>query len=319
MNYFFARHCLAVSVLLFSLLDLCWAESQEFHKTFPVSNAETLKLAVDIPDGDFEVAYSHDGEVTITAVARSSGENKIDENYFRDGLSIEQTGNRITIQQVSNSLYPAVKLQFRVDVPYRTEITSSVKHGKQNVRGVTGPIDLRGTGDVSVSYVSQTAAVDVERGNLSFQMVADHVLARTGNGSISAERLPKGIRAETGDGDIKLMVVGASEAIVRSGTGRIEIGGARDKVMGVTDRGDLRVRAVPYGDWNLRSISGAIRVELPEQVSCQWDVSSGSGKLEFDRADLQNPSPDAHQFSYKVRGGDRKIEVHSESGDIWIR
>ncbi len=321
MNRLTSRRCLTLALLIFSLQQLCRADSAEFHKTLPVSNADPVKLAIDIAMADIEVAYSRDGEVVVTAIARTSGLNKIDENYFRVAFNLEQAGNEITIHQMPIVAGPSddLKLQIRIDVPYRTEITSSVGKGSQSVRGVTGPVELRGKGNVSVAYVSKTATVDVERGNLSFQMVADHVFARTGSGNISAERLPKGIRAETGDGDIKLMVIGAAEAIVRAGSGRIEVGGARDTLMADTKGGDLLVEAVPHGDWDLCSNSGAIRLELPPQVSAKLEVSSESGRLQFEREDLPNVAPDARQFSQPANSGDRKIRAHTKTGDIWIR
>ncbi len=311
---------LTVAVLLFSPWILCSADTAEFHKTLSVSNAESVKLSLDIQDGEVEVAYSRDGEVAVSAFAQSSAQNKIDEAYFRMSLSIEQVGNRITIQQTPNFVYREgeLRLRYRVDVPYRTEVTSSVKHGTQRVRGVTGPVDLRGNGDASVAYVSQSATVELERGSVDLQMVGDHVSAHTGAGNITAERLPKGIRAETADGDIKLMVVGASEAIVRSGSGRIEVGGARDTLSANTESGDLRVQAVPHADWTLRSNSGSIRLELPPHASFDLDASTASGKLQFERDDLPAIAPDTLSFSQKVNGGARKVAAHTEKGTIWI-
>ncbi len=317
----FSCRSLTVGLLVLSLMDLCRADAAEFHRTLSVSNAEPVMLAIDISKGDIDIAYSRDGEVTITASAQSSDQNKIDETYFQIALGVTQVRNRISIQQTPNFIIPDdnLKLRYRIEVPYRTEITSSVKHGKQTVRGVTGPVDLKGNGDVSVAYVSATVTVELERGNLDCQMIGDRVVARSSTGNISAERLPKGIHAETGDGDIKLMVIGPSEAKVHAGSGRIEVGGARDTLSAATDSGDIRVQAVPHADWNLNSNSGSIRLELPPRAAFDLQASSATGKLQFDRDDLPAVSPNARTLAQKVNGGGRKVAASTKSGAIWIR
>lgn len=318
-----ALRCLMVGVFLFTLLPLSQAQSfSEFHKVVFVTNAEPVKLAVDISRGDVEIVYSRDEQVSVSAVAQASGTMAVDENYFRVALRVDQTGNRVTVQHLPNFVYQDenFKLRFRIDVPYRTEVTSAVTEGKQIVRGVTGPVYIKGgRGDVSVSYVSGSVRVEAERANVDFEMVGERVDAHTGSGNISGERLPKGIHAETGDGDIKLTVVGDSEAIVKTGSGRIEVGAARDKLAATTDSGDLRVQAVPHNDWRLNSTSGSVRIELPPQAGFDLAASSESGKLQLEREDLPSLSADTHQVLEKIGGGGRRIEAHTKSGNISIR
>ncbi len=296
--------------------------STEFHKTFAVTNAEPVRLTVEVSKGNVDIVYSRDGEVSISAIAQASGDSKVDENYFLLVLSVNQTGNTIDVRQVPSPVYPDenVRFRLRIEVPYRTEIKSALIVGKQSVRGVTGPVDVKaGRADVSSSYVSGSVRVDAEYGNLDFQMVGEHVVAKTASGNISAERLVKGIQAETGDGDIKLMVVGPSEARVRTGTGRIEIGGARDTLAATTDSGDLNVQAVPHNDWMLNSTSGSIRLELPPGTGFDLKASTESGKLQFERDDLPRLSADVRHVVQKVGIGGKKIEVHTNSGNIFIR
>ncbi len=321
MNRLFALYCIAGLLLLLSMTALSRADSAELHKTLVVTNAEPVKLAVEIYKGDVEIAYSRDGEVRITASAVSLPQTKIDANYFQNVLRAEQAGNKIVIQTTPNFLYPDddVKVRYRIDVPYRTEISSSVKHGKQNVRGVTGPVELKGSGDAIVSYVSQSLTVELEHGNIELQMIGDHVAARTGGGNIAAERLPKGIRAETEDGDVKLLVVGPSEATVRAGSGRVEVGGARDTLAATTDAGDIRVQAVPHADWSLNSNSGSIRLELPSQAPFDLEGSSDAGNFQFDREDLPTVPADTRKVSQKINGGGRRIEAHTGRGAVLIR
>lgn len=92
-------------------------------------------------------------------------------------------------------------------------------------------------------------------------------------------RVPEGVNAETGDGDIALAVVGPSKAIVKKGTGRIEVGGAHDSLVAETDLGNIHVKAIPHKDWQLDSASGAIQIELPPSARFELDASTKTGEL----------------------------------------
>ncbi len=294
----------------------------EFHKAFAVTNAEPVRLIVDVTNATVEIVYSRDGGVSINATAQAKSGSPVDENYFLLALSTNQSGNNITVKQAPSVAYleENIKFRLRVEVPYRTEIKSALAEGKLVVRGVTGPVDAKaGKADVDISYVSSSVRVDARQGNLDFQMVGDRVEAQTASGNISGERLLKGIHAETGDGDIKLMVVGPSEATVRTGAGRVEIGGARDTLAATTDAGEVHLQAVPHNDWRLFSKSGSIRMELPEAPGFALEASTESGMLQFERDDLPKLSPDVHHIAEKIAGGGKKIVAHSESGNISIR
>ncbi|HEY6927215.1 MAG TPA: DUF4097 family beta strand repeat-containing protein, partial [Steroidobacteraceae bacterium] len=190
----------------------------------------------------------------------------------------------------------------RIDVPYRTEVDSRVSGvGNQILTGVYGPARLlSGAGDISAQYV-RFALLD----------------AKTGKGNISCTRC-FGVNAETGEGNITLMEDGNSKAVVKSGRGRIEVGGVNGTFDGSTDAGMLHIKAVPSDDWQLRSNSGTIRIELPPEAKFEIDAHSDSGEVAVEREDLQNPENDAHQLHQQVHGGGKHITVRSVKGSISI-
>ena len=131
-----------------------------------------------------------------------------------------------------------------------------------------GPVNTEvGGGDVDLSYVSLGVAAQALAGNLSFEVIGGRIEAHTGQGNIVCLRAPQGINAGTQDGDISLAVVGASNAVVKSGHGRIDVGGARGGLLASTSAGDLHVKAIPHEDWQLSSRSGTVRVELPRLLT----------------------------------------------------
>jgi DUF4097 and DUF4098 domain-containing protein YvlB len=237
-------------------------------------------------------------------------------------LTIEQNGNHVRIRHVAHFAYPeaGINVSYRIDVPYRTEVSSRVNHGNQTFSGIMGPVKaITSKGDVKASYISKGLQAQTEQGNLSLQVIGERVEARTGNGNITCERIAQGVNAETGDGDVTLIVVGPSTATVKQGAGRINVSGARGRLTGSTHAGELHVRAIPHDDWQLNSASGNITLELPPTSRFELDASTDSGELQFDRSDLGKPDAEARHFHEKVNRGGKRIDAHSASGRIVIR
>jgi hypothetical protein len=295
--------------------------TSEFQRTLVVTNTEPVVLHIEIISGDVEVLYNRDGQVSIAGSAQADGDSGLDDNYFSASLTLEQVGNRITLRHSDRgSVQGRVKVRYRIDVPYQTEVICSVNHGKQSIRGVLGPVAAKaGIGDIKASYISKGLQAEVESGNIDLQVIGEHVEARTNRGNITGERLAQGIDARTGDGDVSLIVVGPSTAAVEKGNGRIEVGGAKGALTCSTEGGDLHVQAVPHGYWKLNSASGVIRLDLPRVANFDLDISADSGEIQFERDDLAKPSSDVHRISQRVGGGGERIEVHTVSGRITIR
>jgi hypothetical protein len=295
--------------------------SAEFHKSLPVSSAEPVVLSVEMRHGDVEILYNRDGQVSITAVGQVAGNARVDDNFFPTTLGIEQSGNHVSLRQISNTTYSEekIRVRLRIDVPYRTEVSSRVGEGKQTIRGVLGPVQAHADkGDIKVSYVSKTLDAATGKGNVELQVIGEHVDAKAVTGNISGERLPQGITSETKDGDITLMVVGPSTATVEKGSGRIDVGGAQGSLALRTDAGDLHVEAVPHEDWRLNSVSGTIRLDLPPVANVELNASTDSGELQFERNDISNAHDRLRQVSQQPNVN-KPIEVHTGSGRIVIR
>jgi DUF4097 and DUF4098 domain-containing protein YvlB len=313
----------AVAIAFVACTPLSFAQATaQVHRTLTVTAAEPLTLDVDILRGDVEILYGRDGQLSISGIARASANAKLDDNFFSGVLNIEQVGNHVTIRHVPYPSYDeeGVKVSYRIDVPYRTQVTSGVNEGKQNISGIMGPVKATtGNGDIKASYVSKGVQAEVGSGNLDLQVVGEHVEATTGQGNISCSRLEQGVSAETGEGDITLMVVGPSIARVKRGNGRIDVGGARGSFIGSTDEGDVHVRAVPHDGWELRSASGNIRLELPPSAKFDLEASTTSGELQVDRDDIAKPPFNIRQLTQTVNGGGKRIQVRAGSGRIVIR
>ncbi|HMG33185.1 MAG TPA: DUF4097 family beta strand repeat-containing protein [Blastocatellia bacterium] len=313
---------LAVAIHLAAWARAGFAQSvREFHRTLPVTVSDPVTLEVQLSEGELQIAYGRQEQVSIRAIARTAGA-KADNEFFATSLSVEQAGNHLRLRDLSGKgrVEGESRIVYRIDVPYWTEVLSVMGDGKQTITGVMGPvIAATRKGDIKVCYVSKGVVAKTGLGNLDLEVIGERVEAKTGNGNISCIRAVQGVSAETEDGDIVLVVVGPSNATVKTGIGRIEVTGAKGSLLGSTVKGDLQVKAMLYDDWRLSSASGNIRVELPPATRFEVDATTNFGEVLIDRDDIEKPSTKVRYFQQKVNGGGKRIEVRTDSGKIVIR
>jgi DUF4097 and DUF4098 domain-containing protein YvlB len=204
--------------------------------------------------------------------------------------------------RIPDSPERVLSIQYKIDVPTRTEVSSTiVGAGNQTLIGIMGPARVvTGSGDITISYIGSGL-----------------VRARTEQGKISCVRVAE-LEAETGSGNITLLEDGPSKAMVKKGSGTIDVGGAKGRFTGSTDRGDLHIKAVPWDDWLLSSTSGNIRIELPPKARFELDAATKAGEISLERVDMDKPDTVASQYHRTVNGGGKRIQVRSDSGNIFI-
>src|SRR5947209_4239787 len=289
-------------------VSLAWVSmlGQEagFRRTLAVSIAEPVVLDIAVSRGDVNIGYARDGEVSFSASAKDVAGKIVGADYFKTALLIEQHENHILIRE---SLATAAELKFnvsyRIDVPFQTEVRSSVTGvGNQKLIGIAGPAKLsNGAGDIEATLV-RFASVE----------------AITGKGNISCSRSAQ-VVAQTGAGNITLMEDGPSNADVKKGAGRIEVGGVRGGFEGTTDLGELHIKAILNDDWHLTSVAGNIRIEVPSKAKFCLDASTLAGIIYVEHSAMEKHSEDARQLRQEVNGGGKSIQARSNNGNIFIQ
>ena len=97
-----------------------------------------------------------------------------------------------------------------------------------------------------------------------------------------------------------------------------DVGGARGGFQGSTDKGELHIKAVLWEDWQLSSISGNIRIELPPGAKSEADITTNSGEVSIGRGDMQKPDPADRRYHQIVNGGGKRIQARSDGGSVSI-
>jgi len=274
-----------------------------FERAMTVELKDPVILNIVVAKGDVTIAYNRDGQVSIYASVRDSAGRYGPREMFESILTIQQSGNHITVQTKPGARYPeGGHISYRIDVPVRTQVNSTVSDvGNQTIMGITGPATIiSGEGDIDARYIGDGL-----------------LTARTGQGRVSCTRVSR-LEVETESGGIALMENGASVATVKRGAGRIDVGGARGSVRASTDKGELSIKAVPWDNWELTSNSGHIRIALPAKAKFDLDLTSNSGQVSVERQDIAQTGADSHQLRESVNGGGKRIQAHTTSGNVSI-
>lgn len=288
-------------------LSFAFAEDKaEFKRTFALAPTDHITLDVAVSTGDVTISYSHAGEISVAATARTTDGEDLPQNFFAASLAVERDGSHVRIRSIPNPAFAgkAFKISYTINVPDWIEINSSVENGKQTIAGVRGPVKaISGSGDIKVSYITS------------------ELEARTGSGDIAVIRVGSSATVETGSGNINLKDIGpASVATVKKGTGRIEMDGVSGAFTGSTDAGELDVKGGIYDNWDLKSVSGNIRIGVAAESRFEIDAATRLGLLSIDNEDIESgQDANSRQCHQKVNGGGKLIRARSDSGNIFIR
>jgi hypothetical protein len=284
---------------------VCADEQAQFKRAFALAPSDHMILDVEIGNGDVTVAYRHAGEISIVATARSLDGKGVPDDFFEHSLKVERNGNHVEVRTLPGTAFSgrALKISYAIDVPNWIEVNSKVESGKQSIAGVMGPVKIAsGSGDIRVSYITTTLE------------------AKTGKGNITVIRVGSAAKVETGAGNINMKDIGpASTATVVKGTGRIEMDGVSGSFSGSTDGGELDAKGGVFDDWDLKSVSGNIRIGVAVEQKFDLDLATRSGALLIENDDVKVLPEEARECLQEVNGGGKLVRARSESGTIFVR
>jgi DUF4097 and DUF4098 domain-containing protein YvlB len=161
------------------------------------------------------------------------------------------------------------------------------------------------------------------------------------NGDITVSGEPSSLRAETVNGDVEVVAQTQSAEVSTVG-GRILLEGVSGEVAAATVGGSIRVRGGefnsaefgsvsgdieflgdlnPNGRFDFESHNGDVVLELPADVSAEFDVNTFSGDIDNDfgptgqRKSRHGPG---RELYFSTGGGDARVDINTFSGDVRI-
>jgi DUF4097 and DUF4098 domain-containing protein YvlB len=284
------RHFVIAMALLLSSSALLARPSTikgSFERSLTVSGPVDIELSTG--SGDVTVRSGESGTVRIRGKIQahdnwgdSNAEQKV--RYLEQNPPIHQDGNHIRIGHLEDrELTRNVSIDYELEVPIETQLTSATGSGDVSVEGIRGPVNSRsGSGD------------------MKFRSVSGDVSLKTGSGDVKVEEISGGrVEVETGSGDI-------------------EVRDLRCALRVRTGSGDIRAEGELTGDWILYAGAGQINVRLPSETGFELDAHTSSGEIHTSLPMSVQGSIGRGELRGTIKGGGARLEVRTGSGDISI-
>jgi hypothetical protein len=294
-----------------------------FERTLDVSGPVDLDVATG--SGRIEV---HAGSSTVVRISgtirarddwRAGAEEKV--RFLESEPPIEQSGSTIRIGRIEDERYRNVSINYQIEVPADTRLTSRTGAGDQKVDGVRGPVEaITGSGSIVMNYVGGDVNARAGSGNIELASISGRLHAGTGSGSITARRIAGAVDASTGSGNITLEQAAAetdaADVEVSAGSGSINISGVNGALRARTGSGNISVSGNPTSEWKIHTASGGARLHLPRDAAFDLYAHTGSGSISVDHPVTLSGTVRRNEMRGTVRGGGSLVEVRTGSGNV---
>lgn len=159
------------------------------------------------------------------------------------------------------------------------------------------------TADGGVAIVACRGTITVDSGSGSVNVVdsSGSLAADTGGGSVSVRGFKGPVHVDTGSGNVELREISGRNVYVDTGKGEIE----------------AVLPGSSPGRWQLESGSGAIILQVPENISARFAFMGSN--LDLDDLALEDYSLSQDRVSGSLNDGRGNVAVSSSSGNITAR
>jgi hypothetical protein len=258
-----------------------------FERSLKVSGP--VDLEVSTGSGDITIRPGEAGAVRISGKIQAH-DNSDDGNaekrvrYLEQNPPIQQDGNRIRIGHLEDrELTRNVSIDYEIEVPVETQVTSNTGSGDVSVEGIRGPVN-----------------------------------AKSGSGDMKLHSVQSDVTLKTGSGDVRLQEISGGRVEVETGSGDVELRDLRCAMRVRTGSGDISAEGELTGDWTLQAGSGGITVRLPSETGFDLDAHTSSGEIHTGLPITVQGNTGHGELHGKVKGGGMRLELRTGSGDITI-
>jgi DUF4097 and DUF4098 domain-containing protein YvlB len=315
------RTAFVVPLALAIVLSGCGVGSSasgSFSRTLNVTGP--IRLEVAIASGDLVIGGSADGRVRIKADARASGFTLVNPQQRIDELvanpPIEQKGDIIRIGKDLTRLRN-ITISYTIEVPRETEVSTTVASGSQTIHGVRGPVKVVGvTGAIRVNQIDRFVQLTTVSGSIEASDIGDDVRATSASGKVTLSNVKGDVNINAMSGSSQVTKLGGRvEATTASGS--IDVAGAKSDVKIHAASGHVTVQGDPGAStyWNLNTVSGPVRLSVPQNTNFQLSAEAVSGQI---HADIPIVIEEQGKHSLRAHMGDGggRVEVHTVTGEI---
>jgi hypothetical protein len=266
----------------------------ENERTEVFETPAPIRLKVEIPAGRITLIAEATGEthITLTAVNGSATARQL----IADA-EITQSGDDVVVR-IPQSAVRLWGLRAAVDaeihLPLESAATVGTGSGAIESFGRLGLVRASsGSGAIRLDECAEAQA-HTGSGEIAVKGASGSVDAKTGSGHVTLGKVGADARIATGSGHAEIVAVGG-DARVHSASGHIEIGQSGDSLNAYAASGSIRIHRADHGRVTARTISGGVRVGVPNGTAALLDISTMSGRVNSELEPGQAPSADERQ------------------------
>ena len=297
------------------------AAQGSFDRTYTVNGPIRLDLAN--ASGSVRITGSADSKVHVHGEIRARSFLFNDPDKQARELSanppIEQRPDVIRIGK-ELSKFRGAAIDYTIEVPRNTEVTTTVASGAQTISEVQGPVRVESaSGSIAVSKVDRSVQVSSASGSITAEDLGDDFRANSASGSVTVTGVKGDVRVHAISGSTNVTKPGARvEATTTSGS--VDIVGAANDVTASSVSGRVTVQGNPSGNsyWSLKTTSGSVEVGVPPSANFHLAAEAVSGDI---RTGIPVVIEDQDKHSLRARVGTAggRVEIHTVSGGIRLQ
>jgi len=296
------------------------AAQGSFDRTYTVNGPIRLDLAN--ASGAVRITGSTDNRVHVHGEIRARSfffnDPQKQARTLADNPPIEQKPDIIRIGKDLGKFNGAA-IDYTIEVPHDTEVTTTVASGAQTISDVKGPVRVdSASGSIAVNKIERSVQVASASGSITVQDVGDDLRANSASGSVSVTNVKGDARVHAISGSMNITKPGARvEATTTSGS--VDIVGAGNDVTASSVSGRVSVQGNPSGNsyWSLKTTSGSVDVGVPPSANFHLAAEAVSGDI---RTGIPVVIEDQDKHSLRARVGTPggRVEIHTVSGGIRV-
>ena len=297
------------------------ASQASFDRSYTVNGPIRLDLAnasgsVKITGGAGQQVHIH-GEIRAHSFLFNDPDKQARE--LSQNPPIEQKPDIIRVGKELQK-FRGASIEYTIEVPRNTEVSTTVVSGSQTISDVQGPLKVESaSGSVTVNRIDRSVQVASASGSITAQDLGDDFRANTMSGSVTATNVRGDVRIHALSGSMNITKPGAR---VEAGTtsGSVDIVGAGNDVGADSVSGRVYVQGNPSGNsyWNLKTTSGSVEVAVPPSANFHLSAEAVSGDI---RTGIPVVVEDQDKHSLRARIGNAggRVEIHTISGGIRVQ
>ena len=296
------------------------AAQGSFDRSYTVNGPIRLELAN--ASGSVRITGSADNKVHVHGEIRAHSFLFNDPEKQARELSanppIEERPDVIRIGKEVGKL-KAAAIDYTIEVPRNTEVTTTVASGAQTISDLQGPVKVESaSGSIAVSKIERSVQVSSASGSITAEDLGDDLRANSASGSLSATNVKGDIRVHAASGSMNITKPGARvEASTLSGS--VDINGAGNDITASSVSGRVAVQGNPSGAsyWSLKTTSGSVDIGVPPSANFHLAAEAVSGDI---RTGIPVVIEDQGKHSLRARVGNSggRVEIHTVSGGIRV-